>query len=203
MGKLPSAEFIKSIGFDNLVLLLKDKKVISAAKVCLQRIHLLATYRHGSPPHIKEPESVNVRVFLAAFMIVYFPSRVFESVGPLEQRLLDAADPMLTAFHAICISIQSSQTRCFRDVPVVLTKDFPTLLLDYLQAFKAWKVPDEAKLTCRIKHALQALYQARRALPADEPHDSKLQVELRGQIERLRGKLVQIAGRGALEEVER
>ena len=76
------------------------------------------------------------------------------------------------------------------------------MLFEFLKRFKAWKVPDEAKLTCRIKHALIALYQAEEHLPPDEPEDSKLKVEFRTQIERLRGKLQQIAGVDALNRFD-
>ena len=62
-------------------------------------------------------------------------------------------------------------------MPHELTKDFPTLLFNFLKAFKAWKVPDEIKLTKRIKHALIAMYQALKHLPPDEPEDSKMKKE--------------------------
>lgn len=60
----------------------------------------------------------------------------------------------------------------------------------------------QAKLSCRIKHALIALYQAELHLPADEPIDSTLKIEFRTQIERLRSKLQQIAGSDALAEFD-
>lgn len=181
---------------------LREKKIISVSKACLQRIHLLCTFRHGSPSKALTPENVNVRVFLAGFMIAYRPTHVFESMGALEHALLEAATPLLTTFQKICDTIRSSPGRCFQDVSPDLTKDFATLLFEYLKRFKAWKVPDEAKLTCRIKHALIALYQAEQHLPPDEPDDSKLKVEFRTQIERLRSKLQQIAGVEALQKFD-
>jgi hypothetical protein len=57
-------------------------------------------------------------------------------------------------------------------------------------------------LVARIKHALVALYQAEEHLPPDEPEDSKLKIEFRTQIERLRGKLQQIAGAEALKQFD-
>ena len=179
---------------------LRDKSVISLAKACLQRIHLLCTFRHGSPPRALSPENVNVRVFLAGFMIAYRSTHVFESMGALEHALLEAATPLLTKFQQICSVIRDR--KAFSEVPAGMTHDFPTLLFEYLKRFKAWKVPDEAKLTCRIKHALVALYQAEAHLPADEPADSKLKLEFRTQIERLRGKLEQIAGVDALRKFD-
>ena len=184
--------------FESLVVFLREKDTIAVTKACLQRIHLLCTFRHGSPSKALAPDNVNVKVFLAGFMVAYRPTHVFESMGALEQALLEAATPLLTIFHKICACIRSSPGRSFQDVPHELTRDFPAMLFEYLQRFKAWKVPDEAKLTCRIKHALIALYQAEEHLPPDEPEDSKLKIEFSTQIERLRGKLQQIAGADVL-----
>eukprot|EP00291_Cryptomonas_curvata_P026192 CAMPEP_0172174800 /NCGR_PEP_ID=MMETSP1050-20130122/13871_1 /TAXON_ID=233186 /ORGANISM="Cryptomonas curvata, Strain CCAP979/52" /LENGTH=643 /DNA_ID=CAMNT_0012846827 /DNA_START=422 /DNA_END=2354 /DNA_ORIENTATION=- len=156
----------------------------------------------GSPSKALAPENVNVRVFLAAFMIAYRPTHVFESMGALEQSLFESAMPLLTTFERIIQCIRSSAKRSFQEVPPDLTEGFPTMLFEYLKRFKAWKVPDEAKLTCRIKHALIALYQAEEHLPPDEPEDSKLKVEFRTQIERLRSKLQQIAGVDALNQFD-
>jgi len=145
--------------FEALVVHLREKPVIAATRDCLQRIHLLSTFRHGSPSRALSPENVNVRVFLAGYMIAYRPTHVFESMGTLEQALYDATVPLIMTFEKICDALLASEGKCFADVPFELTKDFPTLLYNFLQCFKAWKIPDEAKLTCRIKHALTALYQ--------------------------------------------
>jgi hypothetical protein len=153
-------EHTKSISFEALVVQLRDKNVIKISKACLQRIHYLCTFRHGSPSAALVPANVNVRVFLAGFMIAYRPTHVFENMGTLEQALYDATVPLIKSFERICNSLLSSETKTFAEVPHELTKDFPTLLFDFLKKFKAWKVPDEAKLTTRIKHALTALYQA-------------------------------------------
>ena len=79
--------------FETLVIFLREKSTIAIAKACLQRIHLLSTFRHGSPDHALEPDNVNIRVFLAAFMIAFRPTHVFESMGSREQTLFDAALP--------------------------------------------------------------------------------------------------------------
>ena len=56
----------------------------------------------------------------------------------------------------------------------------------------------QAKLSCSIKHALITLFEAEQHLPTNEQEDSKLKVEFRTQIERLRSKLQQISGHQAL-----
>ena len=147
------------------------------------------------------PENVNVRVFLAGYMVAFRPAHVFESMGALEQALLEAATPLLYAFEKICCSLKSNGGH-FSLLSADLTKDFPTMLFEYLKRFKAWKIPDEKKLVTRIKHALVALYQAEEHLPVDEPDDSKLRIEFVTQIERLRSKMIQIVGVNALNEFD-
>ena len=187
--------------FEDLVIFLREKDVIGVSKRCLQRIHYLCTFRHGSPRSHLSPERVNVRVFLAAYMIAYFPAKVFESMGPLEKTLLKVSQPLIDSIEKIMREI--SEYGLFKDVPSAMTEKFTALLFDYLCHFKAWKVPDEKKLVLRIQHALLALYQARAHLPREEPADSKLNIEFETQITRLRSKLVQIAGRPALEKFDR
>ncbi len=135
---------------------------------------------------------------MAVYMIALRPSHVFENMGQLEQDLLDSAACLMNLFEKILFGIRSDRRCVFRTLPAELTKGFQPALSDYLRRFKAWKVPDEAKLTCRIQHALIALHQATHQLPSDEPEDSSLRVELRTQIARLRDKLRQIAGPDAV-----
>ena len=139
-------------------------------------------------------------MFLAGFMIAFRPTHVFESMGPLEQSLYESALLLMTRFQSIAEHIVSRGS--FQQIPVDLTHDFTLMIFEYLKRFKAWKVPDEAKLVCRIKHALVALYQAQQQLPSDEPEDSKLKVEFVTQIERLRKKLLQIAGSDVLAQFD-
>ena len=187
-------EYVRSIGFDSLVVFLREKSVITVSKECLQRIHMMTTFRHGLPSDA--PQSVKVRTFLAGYMIAYYPTRVFESMDTLEQALYDASVPMLTAFEQIWKLIHAGTQ--FSAVPHDLTKDFQALLFRYLKCFGEWKVPDQRNLQLRITHALAALYEAEARLPPEEREDSKLRVQFRAQIQELRAKLLQVAGPDAL-----
>ena len=148
-------------------------------------------------------DAVNVRVYLAAYLIVLRPTHVFESMGTLERALLDAATPLVGRVERLAVVLRGSAAGGAREAEVDgLLADFQPMLFNYLRRFRAWKVPDEARLSTRIRHALIALYQAQAHLPADEAVNSQLSVELRTQIERLRGKLVQIAGQAALDSFD-
>jgi hypothetical protein len=110
----------------------------------LQRIHMISTFRHGSPVKALAPKNVNVLVFLAAFMIALRPTHVFESMGKLEQALYESAVPVINCFQRIVKHVESKGM--FQNVPFELTADFPTMLYEYLKRFKLWKVPDEVRL---------------------------------------------------------
>jgi hypothetical protein len=81
---------------------------------------------------------VNVRVFLAGFMIAYHSTHVFESIGALENALLNATTPLITTFEKICCLMK--EKHFFHEIPHKLTKNFPLMLFEYLKCFKAWKV---------------------------------------------------------------
>jgi hypothetical protein len=134
-------EHVKSISFEHLVVFLREKEVIASTNNSLQRIHKLCISRHGSPPSASSG-NVNARVYLAAFMIAYRPTHVFESMGALETALYDSAYPLTTRFQSIleCIARVGG---AFQAVPVELTTGFLEMLHLYLDCFKAWKVPDE------------------------------------------------------------
>jgi hypothetical protein len=190
--------------FVELTAYLRRPEVIATAKHLLERVHRLAVVRHGSPPAAADgapyPDSVNVRVFLAAHMIAFRPTHVFESMGQTEQSLYDAAVPLVTSLERIAVVVVESGS--FRGVPHALTAGFVGGLFAYFRSFNDWRGPDIIKLSTRIKHALIALHQAQAQLPADEPADSRLNVELRTQIARLRSKLEQIAGSDALVQFD-
>ena len=180
---------------------LRKKKTIKFSKALLKQFHQYTCARYG---HLAElstlGDNVNVRVFLASYMIAYRPTHVFEQLGELEVALLNSAKALQGCFETIVAAVHNGASRS--QIPADVTRPFEQLLCEYLKCFKAWKVPDEMKLTCRIQHALIALYMAQGQLPRDEPEDSKLSVEFRTQIKRLRDKLSQIAGPDKLREFD-
>lgn len=145
------------------------------------------------------PETINVRVFGAAFMIVYCSQNVFESIGSLEKNLIRSGTEMLNKFQLLYRSIEREGTIKSESESA---KDFTACLYRYFRDFQTWKVPDELRLTKRIRHALIALCQAKNALPPSEPADSKLRVDFDTQITRLKNKTKQIAGEQKLKELE-
>ena len=186
--------------FQALVVFLREKSIIAVTQRCFRRLYMICVYRHGTPPLALMPKHVNVRVILCAYMIAHCPSEVFESIGATEKALIDSAIAFVDNFQSL--AKKAVEVGAVSLIPIDFTRNFPTLIFEYLKCYKAWKIPDAAKLKCRIKHALVALLQAQRHLPFNEPHESKLSVELRTQIERLRSKLQLVAGVEALNEFD-
>ena len=187
-------EHVQSINFESLVVFLKKKSILLASKKCLLRIYQLCFNRHGSSNIFNMSENKNVRIFLASFMITYYPTHVFESMGTLEKPLFESSEKMLKTFQNICNIIHTSPNHCFHDVPHELSEKFLTMFFEYINCFKTWKTPDEAIIVQRIKNALIALYNAKDHLSHNNSNYSNLQIELDTQINRLRTKLRQIAG---------
>jgi len=187
------------IPFESLSTRLRDVGLIKIMKLVLHRVCVLTAEGVRTYPAARDTKNVNVRVFLASFMIAHHSTSVFESINTLEAELIDAARKMLIVFDTLCSSIISSKRGADIREPVKRALSFPGVLHRYLQAFHTWKIPDEAKLTDRIKHALTALYQAEDHLVDGDSDTPRLAAEFQVQQERLRSKLVQIAGAKALK----
>jgi hypothetical protein len=180
--------------FEDLVNLLKNPDAVKRVKLCLERFHRLSNLvnKVTISSSSKEPQKVQVRIFMAAYMIVAYPGDVLEDkTAPAAVAVLESAQEVLRIFEAILKSANAP----FRNLPSDISKSLPPAIFKYMDDFKAWKVPDEAKLIQRIKHALVALCQSMQSLPPDEPEDSTLNVDFRSTISRLRSKMIQIIGR--------
>lgn len=192
-GKLMSSD-IKRMQFEDLVVFLRQKDTISKTKALLMRFHNSARFVFGDPINTNLPDQVNVRVFLAAYMMVFFSSRVFEEVKELEAAVRQAATRVISNFERM-IEQYTTRGQIFYGIDANVVASFVPLLFDYLRKFNEWKVPDEIKLISRIRCALVALYLAQEALPSmDVSERPRMAAELSEQIDRIRGKYRQIAG---------
>jgi T-complex protein 11 len=189
----------KAITFADLSTQLREPALIKVMKLLLHRVCVLTAEGVRNHPGAEETKNVNVRVFIASFMMAYHASNVFESINKLETDLQAASVAMLNVFDELCLSITSSKRGTDIKDAIKKALSFPGVLHTYLKAFQAWKLPDEAKIADRIRHALTALYQAEDHLVEGDTDTPQLRREFRVQQERLRSKLVQIAGEKALK----
>jgi hypothetical protein len=192
---------IRALNFEGLVNHLKSPPIVAQAKKMFSRLRSQARHRHSDVENVGD--GFNVRVLLAAYMISFRSTHVFESFGTTEARLLVTAKKMVASMEDITSRyVAGGKGFTWQMIPSEVSKGFLELLRDYSLDFRRWKVPDEARLSQRIRHALVALYNAQGHLPADEPANSPLNLEFNVQIGRLRAKLLQIAGQTALNRFD-
>jgi hypothetical protein len=77
-----------------------------------------------------------MRVFFAAYMIACLPSHVFETMGQLEQPLLEVARALVESFERIAGAVVAAGS--IQPVDHSLTEGFVSLFMDYLRCFNAW-----------------------------------------------------------------
>jgi hypothetical protein len=197
-AKLMSTD-IRQLRFDELVIFLRKKETIRLAMALLRSFHQRAQLVHeheGTADRLPSGDGlVNVRVFLAVYMIVIFTSKVFESVGELENALIKSGRRLMANFELMIVQFTSRNHEFCKINANAVTSLLPSLF-DYLRKFKEWKGPDEIKLTLRIEKALFCLHYSMEALPGgrDLECNARLVQEMITQTERLREKLLKIAG---------
>jgi hypothetical protein len=76
---------------------LRDDSVIEASSAMLLRVIQLCNYGRHHQPLIRG--TVNVKIFLAAYMCKAHPNAVFAKVDVLERKLLESIGPMLEYYH--------------------------------------------------------------------------------------------------------
>ena len=141
----------------------------------------------------------NIRVLLASFLVVNRPESCFEAIGKLERRVQASSSPV---FDSLCALIDRAQGQTLSSMPWLEHRDFLRQMKVYLEDFQAWKVPDEHKLSDRIKHGLLALYRAESHLTDDNRDYQSMKQEFRTQRAKLRAKMVQIAGTQGLAKFD-
>jgi hypothetical protein len=192
-------EAVISMGFSHLVIHLRRKDVIASGKALFMRLHYMCEFLH--PSEIRLDPTINVRKLLAMYMIVFYHADCIEEPDNLSRALMDASVTLQDMVEEIVHQYNDKGRFCLIEENIL--KSFVPSVGNYITKFNAWKVPDEARLTLRIRHGLHALYHAQNMVPNDEPEDSPLNAELRTQIARLRAKLVQIAGPEQLIDFDR
>jgi hypothetical protein len=179
------AQDVKLMPFTQLVTHISSQPVLQASTAFFR---LLVSKTGGLTPNV-EGEQANVRVFLAAYMVMLHPNHVFEQLGMSEQNLL-------TASHNMDASLVNVVRECLGGESGVAAGTWAACkhaVEVYLPIFRAWRVFDEGALYLRLTRALCAL-RAHRDLASPE---ERQEIDL--QTARLRAKIVQINGQAALD----
>jgi hypothetical protein len=183
---------LKQLPFEDLTTHLRLQTVRSRIKRCIMRLcrkaYIIMKKEHIRVPYIQEDK---LQPFFATFMIAYRPTRVFETMRYCQQELRDAAIKLIQQFEHTCTQIAKGSQR----IGKYDSLHFLLLLVDYLEKFNIWKVPDEAKLVNGIKVILVTFYRTLDGLQNNQdPNVMATRQELVTQIQRLRSKLIDLRG---------
>lgn len=188
---------ILALGFDAAVVQLRKKTTIFHAKLLLKRILDVAVSLYPELSLEVDHRDRNIRIFLAAYLIVFFPTHVFDQNGETQQAVIREGQTLLACVEAFIVHYSANFS--FHGISRENCLALLTQISVYDDAFQAWKRPDEVQLVMRIEHALRALYYAAREVP---PHDDRLRREFNTQTQRLRAKLVQLSGLAGLNRFD-
>jgi len=167
----------------------------------IRRIYLLCVY--SQKPRLDPPSvaaNLNIKMFLAAYMIRYRPHLVFEYDDTTAKNLFTKARSLIAYTDTMVAKIDARDSLVGNGKSWATT--FPTVIEAYKEAFTAWKKPDETRLVTRIRHAVVALMQAQNQLPPDEPADSLVRMEIVTQLTRMREQLRRIAGQAGIAQLD-
>jgi hypothetical protein len=198
-----SLDEVSAMSFEQICARLYENTVIDSSADMLSHIILLANCIS-----IK----INVKVFLAAYMIATHAHCVFEKIHDLEINVLRVARPMLECFHKTAAAL--GQGLSWAQVQPDEAQHLPDLLRSYLIAFQVsacrtnhatrslnscltdhifqeWKLADEIKIAGKLIKALCGVEKAQSAL--EDNNESSIRTELQAEQKRLREKLVQVS----------
>jgi hypothetical protein len=189
-----NSEQAKSITFNALVEILKDKQVIRKMHQVIARLVPCAMARHHNLDPRWMTQGINVKILLSAFLMVHKSKHVF---GDTEEPVQQAAVEFLAKFEEVATSLV--QKGAWVKMPASVSADLLPRLSSFLDKFHTWKQVDSTKLKQKIKTTLTTMYQTREVLVATD--QSKLP-EVEAEIERLREKLVVLGGPQELVRVD-
>jgi hypothetical protein len=187
----PSLDKIKEMEFKDISTKLREDKIIDVSGDMLFRFIQLSNWNRIKQPLITG--TVNVKIFLAAYMIASKPKNVFEEIKELENKVIKAAESLLICVQETVKALRSGKK--WSDLKKNIAKDISSILCTYLRTFKEWKIIDEKKLSGRLTHAITQIENA-----IEKSQDDKLNEELIKQHIRLRDKLKQIIGEKEFNE---
>ena len=142
-----SEAMIRAIAFRDLIKILRDDNVVASTRVALMRAHYVSIML--APGRSYVIADVNVRKFLAAYMIAYFPQDSLpfprSEVG---LRLQEMGHAMLNDFHG---SIQTGR----------VSPNLALSIENFMIHFNAWESVDIRRVVGRYEKALKLLYTSR------------------------------------------
>jgi hypothetical protein len=187
--------------FDQSMAYLRQPEVIRSGKTFVDGVNSLINSRLVNPVTQQPTARINVRVVLAVFVAINFPSQFFGSMGVNETRLRASAVALKQHMHNLAGVLQTAST--YADVPIQHLETFVLLMCNYFRDFNEWKTLNTDMLRNRLQRALTLLYDVRAhhqqqgALVSEEQT-----IPIESNINSMRTKLMQVYGQQALDEFD-
>jgi hypothetical protein len=132
-----SFEETSKMSFEMLSSMLIDDDVLKHSNDMLLRVLRNANWHARDKIFISG--TVNVKIILAAWMIMSFPTRVFRTMGVLEKNLVFTARPMLECFVKTATALAEGLS--WEEACESTDENLKTKLVAYLVAFKVKNQP--------------------------------------------------------------
>ena len=199
-----TSRMAKNMPFNELSLRLRELPLIRCAKLIFHRVCVLTFEGEEKCTEPGKYSLHNVRIFLASYMIAWYPEKAFEDQGQgvLEKKLIQAAVEMLEIFQTLCDEIITSDNWMDTKAAVERGIMFRYALQNYESAYQEWKVPDEKKLIGRITHALNALQDADDQLIEHEAHFFYYRSKFRSEKKRLIGHILKMRSADEMKTIQ-
>lgn len=175
---------------------LRASKTVHGARQLIQRLQRLSVNvpKATATLPVEVPPTADIRVYLAAYMVHYFPGNVLREVDETTIQMQGATARLLAFMdHAVPALAEG---RLFREVE--LGVDFLQLLRQYINVFQRWKTPDSIRLQDHLKNALHMAIASLSVLAETEP-ETEERIEARAMIDRLRAQLLVVGGQEAVD----
>jgi hypothetical protein len=189
---------------------LKKREVLVSVKNLLKRfsdVSRSAALGERSSLNFLFTKEINVRYFLVALVIHYWPEQSLELTRDLAliDSLKRATVNFLGAMHRLVVQLSGSNgwAGVSRDDII----GFNGVLHEYYNAFIAWKANEDPKIKTRLECAMSglimAIVQLNETIDAGGDHRQPMLDECMTQLQRLQGKYVKIFGAEEFEEFTR
>lgn len=126
--------------------------------------------------------SVNVKLFLAAYLITKYPEKMFFQFNEIEKNLLDVSYKVVHFLHSTSTLLQKDSSS-IKDL-----KNLYYILCTYLKFFKEWNSKDDNMKIVKTKYTLK-IFEEKIANVKLEMVDNKYKLELLNKLETEKYKL--------------
>ena len=181
---------IGQMSFERCVAHIKQIHVLRTTRRLLEHIVHYSTNLDGTGD-----VEINPRLFLLGYSIVHFTNQIFDATNPLMAVTRAKAETLIQRFEAIVNALETH-----RELSDDMCRGFHTHLVEYQDAYNAFRAQDQGRLVAQVRYCLLALYASRPRHVDVTNAETVAQIDR--QIERLRTRICMLAGQTTLDEID-